>query len=409
MGAIDILTAKTRAQAAAMAHRWPAKNMQVILVSGADGSELTVAALAFMLRTHGQKVGSVTSQFIEIAGERAEGSDQADVLGDPFRMQALLAQMRRAGCQTVIIEVLHQMPPHGFAGIQPTMVISRRNGDSRLPESYSAGRKALWQRMLNLHPKFVAANRDDPAYVSSTAQAEITTMTFGAHEKAECRITQVDMRPKGCLVTLTVDHQTELKLAFAATGKTAIYSFVAAASAAYLLHVPIGIIENSTLALPHSQGVLQYASVERPYQIALDTNITPDGLAESLEALKNFTKNRLIVVIGASLSQPAQWRPAIGELVAGFADRIIITDGEHTAEEAAQVVRQQLLQGITAVNADARTDEIPDREAALEKALSIARRGDTIAILASTRRPYRQLGSERLPWSDAQKLEELLS
>jgi len=96
-------------------------------------------------------------------------------------------------------------------------------------------------------------------------------------------------------------------------------------------------------------------------------------------------------------------------LAAKLADRLVVTDGEYTAEESATTVRQHFLQGIEAVGADARTDEVPDREAGLEKALSIARRGDTIVVLASTQRPYRQLGGERQPWNDAAKIEELLS
>jgi UDP-N-acetylmuramyl tripeptide synthase len=59
--------------------------------------------------------------------------------------------------------------------------------------------------------------------------------------------------------------------------------------------------------------------------------------------------------------------------------------------------------------ADARTEEVADRDAALEKAMSIARRGDTIVVLGSTQRPYRNIGQERQPWSDAAKIEELLS
>ena len=98
----------------------------------------------------------------------------------------------------------------------------------------------------------------------------------------------------------------------------------------------------------------------------------------------------------------------VGEIVAEFADRIVVTDGEYVAEESAQFVRQQLLQGVATAGADARTDEVPDRERGLEKALSIARRDDTIVVLASVQRPYRQLGSERQPWNDGKKLEEQL-
>lgn len=409
MGVLHTLTTKARAHAAAASHRWPAKRLQLILVSGTDGSQLTIVALSRILRKQGVKVGVVTASFVEIAGERVEGSDQADVLGDPFRLQSLLAQMKRAGCGTVLVEVPAHLPMHGFAGLQPALAIMRRCGDSHLNEAHNTGRRTLWQRVTGLRPGMVVLNRDDPCYTAPAGLAETAVMTFGTHEKAECQMKQIQIHPKGSAVALVVDHQTEINLATPLVGKTAIYSVVAAAAAAYLLHIPIGSIEDGVFAVPVTAGGLQYFPAQRPYQIAIDTSITPDGITETLETLKHFTKNRLIVVIGSTLGQPPEWRPLIGELAATHADRIIVTDGEFTAEESPQSVRQQLLEGVATANAEARTDEVADRDAAIEKAMGIARRGDTIVVLASTQRPYRQLGLERVPWSDIKKIEELFS
>jgi len=408
MGVFESTRIKLRAHAAAFSHRRPARHMQVVLVSGADGSQLTIVCLAHILAEQGAKVGIITANFVEIAGERAEGSDQADVFGDSFRLQGLLAQMRRAGCRYALIEVPPQLPPHEFSGLQPTMVVLRRGGDSHLPEAANAARKALAHKLMSLKPECVVINRDDPAY-EPIASREGIRMTFGTHDKAECHITGVTVSPKGSVISVIVDHQTELQLTTVLTGKTAIYSVVAAAAAAYMLHAPITAIEDGVRAIDLQPGALHYLAIARPYAIVCDSAATPDGIADSLETLKHFTKNRLIAVVSANLLQPANWQPIIGELAAKLADRLVVTDGEYTAEESATTVRQHFLQGIEAVGADARTDEVPDREAGLEKALSIARRGDTIVVLASTQRPYRQLGGERQPWNDAAKIEELLS
>jgi UDP-N-acetylmuramoyl-L-alanyl-D-glutamate--2,6-diaminopimelate ligase len=408
MGVIKKFSTRVQAHAAAASHRWPTKRVQVIVVNGADGGQLTIIALSRILRKEGAKVGVITAAFVEIAGERAEGSDQADVLGDPFRLYALLAQMRRAGCKFVLIEMPAQLPAHGFAGIQPLMAVMRRCGDTHLNEAHNTSREAMWRRVLAMRPAFAVLNRDDTRFSSPTSLQETAIMTYGTHEKAECRITEVEVHPKGSAISLVVDHQTELQLATVLTGKSAIYSLVAAAAAAYLLHIPIHVIEDGIAALPFQPGLLQFIPAQRPYQIVIDSNVTPDGIAETLEGLKHFTKNRLIAVVGATLPQPPDWRPLIGELAAKFADRIIVTDGEFTSEESAATVRQQLLQGVSTVGAEARTEEVDDRTNALEKALSIARRGDTIVVLASTQRPYRQVGQERHTWSDAAVIEEFL-
>lgn len=409
MGVINKLRIKTRAHAAAVSHRWPAKHMQIIFISGADGSQLTVVFLGHILQRSGAKIGIISSQFIEIAGERVKGSDKADVLGDPFRMQALLAQMKRAGCAYVIVEINSNLPAHSFAGVKPTLLVMRRCGDSHFNQAQNASRFARWQKLIALDPKHVVINRDDPCFATPELPQESTIMTFGAHKKAECRVESVEMHPKGTAISLLVDHQTSMNLATLHAGKTAIYSMVAAAAAAYMLHVPVEDIEGAALDLPNQPGALQYLPVPRPYAIVLDACSTPDGISDALEDLKHFTRNRLIAVVSANSSQNKDWRPVIGEIASKTADRIIVTDGEFSKKESALTVRQEILQSASAAGAEARTEDVPDREAAFEKALSIARRGDTIVILSVIQRPYRQLGNERLPWSDLQKIEELLS
>lgn len=406
MGAVTNLTTKVKARAAAASHRWPARKLQVILVSGQDGGELTAVCLAHILQRNGSKVGIITASFIEIGGERANGSDQADILSDPFRLHGLLAQMRSAQCEFVIIHLPQTMPRHRFVGITPVLAIQRRCGDGHLSEPANAARKMGWNRVLALHPKQVVLNRDDPCF--EKLQREDSSISFGTNEKADCRVVGVEMHPKGSEIKVLIDHQTELTFVTELTGKTAIYSIVAAASAAYLLQVSVEVIENGVQYMPGGcKGLTEYLPVQRPYHVVLDTNYTPEGIDETLEVLKHFTKNRLVAVVGAHLSQPAAWRPLVGEIIARHADRILVTDGEYSAEESPQTVRKQLLDGIVAAGADPKAEEVADRQAALEKAISIARRNDTIVILASTKRPYRQMGAEHLTWSDTKQLEEL--
>lgn len=407
MGVISSLKTKSRAHLAALRHGRPATKLEVILVSGADGSHGTVAYLAAMLRAAGSKVGVITQQYVQVGDDRAPGSDQADVLGDEFRLQSLLAQMRRSGCQYALIEVPAELPAHQFTAIKPAMIVVRRCGDVHLGAGSVAPRVAMLQRLLALQPAAVVLNWDDPCR-SDFRPLPDARITYGAHPKADCRLIDVRLHPLGSAVRLVIDHQTELNLVTTQVGKQNAYSMVGAASAAYLLHVPIEAIEQGAHAAEQLPGQLEYIPVQRPFKLAIDTAATPEGVAESLETLKHFAKNRLLVLLSSSLGVAPGWRPLLGELVGQQADRVVVCDGEYTGAESAAQVRQQLLQGLLTSGSEAKTEEIADRQAAIEKLLSIARRGDTIAILTSTTRPYRQLGSDRPHWSDRGVVEELL-
>lgn len=400
---------KAQAHAAALRHGQPGKKMRVVLVTGPDGALATIAYLAAMLRAANEHVGVLSQHYIQIDQERVNGSDQADVLGDASRLQATLAHMRRAGCRWALIEVPPVLPPHQFVGIEPAMLVVRRCGDAYLDAVTISARKAMVQLLLMRKPAHVVLNGDDPCSADelNVSPGELT-MTYGTGHRAECRITRVQLHPKGAGVRVLIDHQTEVELATSATGKTAIYSMVAAATAAYLLHQPLESIKRGALDTDDTVAFSQFIPVARPYHIAYDTNSTPAGIAEVVETFKHFAKNRLIVVLGSPLGQPAGWRPTVGETAARAADRLIVTDGECAAHESPSRVREQLMQGVIQAEAEARTEEVPDRQTGIEKALSIARRGDIVLLIATTPRPYRQLGTERVVWSDKKKIEEIL-
>ena len=399
---------KARAHGAALRHGNPSRKVKVILVVGPDGARSTVAFLATILRKAGERVGVITRQYVEIADEHVEGSDKAEVSSDAHRLQALLSQMKRARCSYAIIEVPPELPTHQFVGVHAAMVVVRCCGDNYIDQMTVAARLAMLGNVLARKPERIVYNRDDPCgaeLAHLTGQEGV--ISFGTHHKAEGKITEVRLHPKGSALTLVIDHQTQMSLVTVAAGKQAIYSAAAAAAAAYVLHVPLTAIEDGIAAQRVLPGQLEYLPLQRAYQIVLDSSVTPGGVAEVLDTLQHFAKNRLIVVLSASLDVASSWRPLLGEIAHAHADRIIVTDGEYAPDQSATQVRQNILQGVLDSGGEAKTEEIPDRAVAIEKAVSIARRGDIIAICGVTLRPYRQLGTQRVPWSEYKVFEEL--
>ncbi|HVI69548.1 MAG TPA: Mur ligase family protein, partial [Magnetospirillaceae bacterium] len=386
----------------------PSKRLKVVLVFGQDGAVGTVAYLSAILRAAGERVGVLTGQFIEIAGERVQGSDKAEVVSDSNRVQALLAQMKRAGCTYALIEIPSDLPDHQFAGIGIHMLIIRRCGDNYVDQTAAAAGLARLNGLLARRPQFVVYNRDDPvAEGLDWLRGQDGAISFGVHRRAECRMEQVRLHALGSQVSLVIDHQTPLTLVTEQAGKQAAYNMAAAAAAGYVLHVPVEAIERGCRTGEAIASQLQVVPIARPYMVLVDSALTPEGLMEILEVAKHFSKNRLIVVYGAPQGVRPAWLPAIGDLLVAQADRIIVTDGEYTSHQSPKQIREHIWQGITAAGGEAKTEEVEDRKTAIEKTVSIARRGDVVLVAASTLRPYRQLGSEHLPWSDLKIINDL--
>jgi UDP-N-acetylmuramoyl-L-alanyl-D-glutamate--2,6-diaminopimelate ligase len=403
------VTSQLKAHIAALKHGRPGQRVRVIVVAGRDGSAETIAYLAEVLKTAGDRVGIITQDYIEIAGEKAPGSDQAQPIEDANKLNSLLAQMRGARCKYVLIELAGQLPEHSFAGIPLSMVVIRRIADDRLDQVSNTVAIVQLKKLARHNTGQLVLPRDDAAFndLREVTSSELI-ISYGTDQAADSRITRVQIHPKGSAIDLNIDHQTDMQVATRHTGKQAIYSLAAATTAAYALHVPLDIIEEGVTKVPVLPANCEYLPVDRPYKIVLDNSVSPQGIAEVLETLKRFAKNRLIAVVGASLAQPSAWRSVVGEAVANAADRIIVTDGDWSESESPQAVRAQLLEGVARAGSEAATEEVDGRKEGIQKALSIARRGDTIVICGVTARSYRQMGSDRQEWDDRAIINELV-
>jgi len=142
------------------------------------------------------------------------------------------------------------------------------------------------------------------------------------------------------------------------------------------------------------------------YDVVVDYAHTPDAMEKLLEAAKAITSNRVILVFGATGDRDKGKRPIMGEIAARMADRIILTDDESYSEDP-QTIRDEVMAGIESAGGEAKTTELGDRRQAIEKALSIAKKGDIVLITGMGHEQFRIVNGKRLPWNDGDVVREL--
>jgi UDP-N-acetylmuramoyl-L-alanyl-D-glutamate--2,6-diaminopimelate ligase len=204
-----------------------------------------------------------------------------------------------------------------------------------------------------------------------------------------------------------IDHQTKLDLATALPGGFNIYNMTAASAAAYLLGVELNDIIEGVANLEGVPGRFEHVPTGLGYDVIVDYAHTPDALEKFVGAAKELTKNRVILVFGATGDRDKGKRPIMGEIATRLADRIILTDEESYNEDPA-AIRDQVMQGIEAAKGAGKTTEIADRREAIKKALSIATKGDTILITGMGHEQFRIIDGKKIPWNDGNVVRELL-
>lgn len=406
---IEEVYRRGRVRLVALKYGNPANSLKVIAVTGTNGKTTTINYINEILKEAGHKTAMFSTALIEIDGN-TQLNDLNATVGTTERMQEFFRDAKKANVDYVVLEITsHALQQHKLDGVPIEVAVMTNLTQDHLDyhhtmDEYAAAKAKLFAR----EPKFIVLNRDDAWYdYYDKFPAGELKMTYGQHEEAEAKIDYVKLYKKGSEASVIIDHQTKLDLATALPGTFNVYNMTAAACVAYLLGIKLNDIVEGIANLEGVPGRFERVVDGLGYDVIVDYAHTPDALEQLLKAAKEVTKSRVILVFGATGDRDKSKRPIMGEIAARLADRIILTD-EESYNEDPQAIRDQVRDGIETAGATAKLTEIADRREAIEKALSIAKTGDTILITGMGHEQFRIVNGEKLPWNDAAVVRELL-
>ncbi|MBZ6075219.1 UDP-N-acetylmuramoyl-L-alanyl-D-glutamate--2,6-diaminopimelate ligase [Microvirga puerhi] len=119
----------------------------------------------------------------------------------------------------------------------------------------------------------------------------------------------------------------------------------------------------------------------------------PDALANVLDALRPFTRERLICIVGCGGDRDRGKRPVMGRIAIDKADVVIVTDDNPRSEDPA-AIRAEVLKGAPGAT------EIGDRALAIRTAVNQLRPGDVLVVAGKGHETGQIIGDRTLPFSD---------
>ena len=397
-----------RVHAVSARYGYPARDLKVIAVTGTNGKTTVANYVNEIFKAAGFTTAMFTTAVIEVKGERKINDLNATVASTE-EMQRFFRAARKADVDYVVLEVTsHSLDQHKLATVPVECAIMTNLTQDHLDyhktmDAYAAAKSKLFANQ----PRFIVLNADDEWYnYFNDYEAGEHKISYGTSEGADCKIKRVKLYKKGSEAEIVFDHQTRLELATALPGKYNVYNMTAAACAAYLMYVKLDAIQEGVANLDGVPGRFEFIEVDKPYDVIVDYAHTPDALDKLLEAARGVTKNRVILVFGACGDRDKAKRPIMGKIAAGHADRIFLTDEESYNEDPEQI-RRMLMEGIVEGSGEPKTEEIADRRDAIEKAMKVARAGDTILVTGMGHEQFRIINGEKHPWNDGDVVREL--
>jgi UDP-N-acetylmuramoyl-L-alanyl-D-glutamate--2,6-diaminopimelate ligase len=163
------------------------------------------------------------------------------------------------------------------------------------------------------------------------------------------------------------------------------------------------VAERGLARVPGVPGRLERVPAGVPFLVVVDYAHTPDALALALDACREHTAGRVLLVFGCGGDRDRGKRPLMGRLAGERSDRTWVTNDNPRGENPAAIAAE-----ITAGSARPLT-VILDRREAIAAALAEARAGDLVLIAGKGHETTQTIGERVLAFDDRAVAAELLA
>ena len=137
----------------------------------------------------------------------------------------------------------------------------------------------------------------------------------------------------------------------------------------------------------------------------IDYAHTPESLESILQAVKTYTKGKVICVFGCGGDRDSSKRPLMGEVSGRIADYTIITSDNPRTEEPNEIIKQ-IENGIKKTNG--KYICIENRREAIKMAIKTANKKDLILLAGKGHEPYQEINGVNYPFDERIIVKEII-
>jgi UDP-N-acetylmuramoyl-L-alanyl-D-glutamate--2,6-diaminopimelate ligase len=381
---------------ACVAYDRPADSLRVAAVTGTNGKSTTVHILRHLLDGFGGTAASIGTIGVLTGseGEPMAGGSGLTTPG-PVELQRVFRTLVDSGVRSVSIEVSsHALEQHRVEGMEADVAVftsfSRDHLDyHRSMERYFES-KARLCRYLRRHGTLVV-NADEPAWAALRSDRRRVSFSMRV-PSAEVHATDISLGVTGSRWTLGLGD-ARLAVELPLIGAFNISNALAAAAAAWSLGLENSVIAERLGTTPQVPGRLERI-LDAPL-VLRDYAHTPDALERALDAVRDITTGRVIVVFGCGGDRDRGKRPEMGAVGARKSDLAIVTSDNPRGEDP-----ECILDEITAGMAAGSYERIEDRKTAIARALELATSADTVLLAGKGHETYQLRGVERVEFDE---------
>ena len=383
----------------------PSRKLQLIGITGTKGKTTTTFMIKSILEKQGIKTGLIGTIYAYSGSKKLE--DSVRTTPDSIKLQELLAKMVEDGCQACVMEVSSQsLKLHRVDGCDFNIGIFTNFYEDHISEKEHPNMEDYFNSKLKLFKmcKYGFINIDDINTIKIPKLVpQCIIKTYGIDN--EC-----DMLAKDITITNSyVDFRVKIngkneRIKTDIPGRFSVYNSLASICVAEKLGCSTENIKEAleTVKVP---GRSELVDNKLGLTIMIDYAHTPESLESILQAVKSYTRGRVISVFGCGGDRDKAKRPNMGAISGKIANYTIITSDNPRTEDPETII-SQIEEGIKKTKGN--YECITNRTDAIKKAIKMANKNDIIVLAGKGHEIYQEINNQKIDYDERKIVKEII-
>lgn len=396
---------KLKAMMMAHKYKFPGKRMRVIGVTGTNGKTSTCFMIWKMLNEAGHKTGLMTT--VAWGVDKLEEQIEHMTTVDTETLNKRMKKIAESGAEFLVLEITsHALAQNRIYGVPIEIAVMTNVTHEHLDYHKTFKNYRDAKRKLFKVAKYGVINEDDESwsYFASDVDEYITYGINGGILKAE----KIELAAEG--VKYEVKGADEkLKIRTHIPGKFTVYNSLAATAVGLKLGLTRKEIEDGILALVSVEGRMNRVNEGQDFEVIVDYAHTPDAFLKVFESVVPSRRARVISLFGGAGRRDESTRAERGEIGAKNSDIVIITEDD-SRDEDRTLIAEEFARGAEKAGKTREKDlfVILDREEAIEKAISLAKKDDIVLVLGKGHEKTILRAEGAVPFEDLKVVRKVL-
>ena len=375
----------------------PTKKFKLIGVTGTKGKTTTTFMIKEILEKAGKKVGLIGTIATYINGKKIKDSDRTTP--ESLELQQIFSQMVEEKVEVVVMEVSSQsLKLHRVDGCEFDIVLFTNFSEDHISKNEHPDMEDYFQSKLKLFHmcKVGIVNTDDlhgAKIPGLFPDSDITTYGIDNYAKVLAKDITITNSYVDFKVKIT-DRNERVKTGI--PGRFSVYNSLAAICVAQKFGVSPEVIKEALLEV-RVPGRSELVDNKLEIPIMIDYAHSPESLQNILQAVKSYTRGKVISVFGCGGDRDSGKRPIMGEISGRIADFTFITSDNPRTEDPQKIV-DQIEEGMKKTKGKYKV--VVDRTQAIKEAIKMATKRDIVVLAGKGHEPYQEINGVKHPFDE---------